>query len=43
VAQYDPATGKYVGPDGQTYTQENLANTADKEKKWQDLLVHPTQ
>jgi len=25
VAQYDPTTGTYVGPDGKTYTQANLA------------------
>jgi phospholipid/cholesterol/gamma-HCH transport system substrate-binding protein len=24
-AQYDPATGSYIGPDGQRYTQTNLA------------------
>lgn len=39
VAEYDPATGKYVGPDGKTYTQADLA--ADKEKSWQDMLMPP--
>ncbi|HYB80724.1 MAG TPA: MCE family protein, partial [Mycobacterium sp.] len=41
-AQYDPATGTYIGPDGRVYTQSNLAQTAPKEKKWQDLLIPPT-
>ena len=27
VAQYDPATGTYVGPDGKVYTQSDLAQT----------------
>ncbi len=40
-AQYDPATGTYIGPDGRVYTQSNLAQTAPKEKKWQDLLIPP--
>jgi phospholipid/cholesterol/gamma-HCH transport system substrate-binding protein len=38
VAPYDPATGSYVGPDGKTYTQSNLANNA-KPPNWQDLLL----
>jgi len=40
IAQYDPATGMYVGPDGRTYTQANLAQTS-KEKSWQDMLTPP--
>jgi hypothetical protein len=35
VAKYNPRTGQYVGADGQTYTQSNLAAPA---KSWQDLL-----
>jgi phospholipid/cholesterol/gamma-HCH transport system substrate-binding protein len=27
-ADYDPATGSYIGPDGQVYTQRNLARSA---------------
>jgi phospholipid/cholesterol/gamma-HCH transport system substrate-binding protein len=38
IAQYDPATGNYVGPDGQRYTQSNLA-PGGKPRTWQDLLV----
>ena len=41
AAQYDPATGTYVGPDGQVYTQSNLAHGADKEKTWQQMLTPP--
>lgn len=41
VAQYDPATGTYVGPDGKTYTRSDLANNAPKEQSWQDMLLSP--
>jgi phospholipid/cholesterol/gamma-HCH transport system substrate-binding protein len=41
TAQYDPTTGKYVGPDGRIYTQSDLAVGADKEKTWQQMLVPP--
>ncbi|MDT7738005.1 MAG: phospholipid/cholesterol/gamma-HCH transport system substrate-binding protein [Mycobacterium sp.] len=41
AAEYDPATGKYVGPDGRQYTQSNLARGADKEKTWQQMLTPP--
>jgi phospholipid/cholesterol/gamma-HCH transport system substrate-binding protein len=41
VAEYDPATGTYVGPDGHVYTQSNLAHNADKEKTWQAMLLPP--
>ena len=40
AAEYDPTTGTYVGPDGQQYTQSNLANDAAP-KSWQDLLLPP--
>jgi phospholipid/cholesterol/gamma-HCH transport system substrate-binding protein len=42
AAQYDPATGTYVGPDGKVYTQANLAKTAPKEQTWQSMLTPPT-
>jgi phospholipid/cholesterol/gamma-HCH transport system substrate-binding protein len=42
AAQYDPVTGTYVGPDGHAYTQSNLAQRADKERTWQQMLVPPT-
>lgn len=42
AAQYDPATGTYLGPDGNTYTQTDLARNAPKEKTWQAMLMPPT-
>ncbi|MDT4997995.1 MAG: phospholipid/cholesterol/gamma-HCH transport system substrate-binding protein, partial [Mycobacterium sp.] len=41
VAQYDPATGTYVGPDGRLYTQSNLSGSANKDKTWQQMLLPP--
>lgn len=40
VAEYDPATGTYIGPDGQQYTQANLAREA-KAPTWQELMTPP--
>jgi phospholipid/cholesterol/gamma-HCH transport system substrate-binding protein len=40
VAEYDPATGTYVGPDGRVYTQSNLAQNPE-DKTWQSMLVPP--
>ena len=42
AAEYNPATGTYVGPDGKEYTQSNLAHGGDKERTWQQMLVPPT-
>jgi phospholipid/cholesterol/gamma-HCH transport system substrate-binding protein len=42
VAEYDPATGTYVGPDGRVYTQANLARSAAEEQTWQTMLLPPT-
>jgi phospholipid/cholesterol/gamma-HCH transport system substrate-binding protein len=42
AAQYDPATGEYVGPDGQRYKQPTLAGGAGKERTWQQMLTPPT-
>jgi phospholipid/cholesterol/gamma-HCH transport system substrate-binding protein len=39
VAEYDPATGSYVGPDGKVYTQSDLAVTTPKEKTWEDMTL----
>ncbi len=39
AAEYDPASGTYVGPDGQVYTQSNLARTANEEQTWQTMLL----
>ena len=40
VAQYDPATGTYVGPDGHLRTQADLAR-GDQPQTWQSMLVPP--
>jgi len=41
AAEYDPATGTYMGPDGKVYTQSNLAQDATKDRGWQDMLLPP--
>lgn len=41
AAEYDPATGTYVGPDGHVYTQANLASGAKEEQTWQTMLLPP--
>ena len=41
AAEYDPATGTYVGPDGRVYTQANLATDAEP-PTWQSMLMPPT-
>lgn len=41
AAEYDPATGTYLGSDGKTYTQANLAANAPKEQTWQTMLMPP--
>jgi phospholipid/cholesterol/gamma-HCH transport system substrate-binding protein len=42
VAEYDPATGRYVGPDGHVYTQGDLNQSAQQPKTWQNMLVPAT-
>lgn len=42
AAEYDPATGTYVGPDGHVYTQSNLGKGAKEEQTWQTMLLPPT-
>lgn len=42
VVPYDPATGSYVGPDGRTYTQSDLAE-GTKGKTWQSMLMPPNR
>jgi phospholipid/cholesterol/gamma-HCH transport system substrate-binding protein len=39
VATYDPASGKYIGPDGRRHTQADLAQSAPK--TWQSMLEPP--
>jgi phospholipid/cholesterol/gamma-HCH transport system substrate-binding protein len=41
VAEYDPPTGTYVGPDGHLDTQANLARSATEEQTWQTMLLPP--
>jgi len=36
---YDPATGEYIGPDGQRHAQGDLAPAGDR--TWQSMLVPP--
>ncbi|MBX9983301.1 MAG: MCE family protein, partial [Mycobacterium gordonae] len=40
AAEYDPATGSYVGPDGRVYTRSDLA-PAGGERTWQSMLLPP--
>lgn len=42
AAEYDPADGTYVGPDGRVHTQSNLAQGAAEERTWQTMLLPPT-
>jgi phospholipid/cholesterol/gamma-HCH transport system substrate-binding protein len=42
IVPYDPATGSYVGPDGRTYTQSDLAQ-GTKGKTWQSILMPPSR
>jgi phospholipid/cholesterol/gamma-HCH transport system substrate-binding protein len=37
VTSYDPATGKYVGSDGQTYAQQDLSSDGQP-RSWQQLV-----
>jgi phospholipid/cholesterol/gamma-HCH transport system substrate-binding protein len=41
AAEYNPATGTYIGPDGRLYNQANLAQTAPAERTWQSMLIPP--
>ena len=40
AAQYDPATGSYIGPDGKLYTQTDLSQSAEP-RTWQSMLTPP--
>ena len=42
AAEYDPASGSYIGPDGRQYTQSDLAHGAQENKTWQTMLLPPT-
>ncbi|QLL09838.1 MCE family protein [Mycobacterium vicinigordonae] len=41
IAEYDPATGTYLGPDGQIYRQTDLAQPHNQERTWQQMLMPP--
>ncbi|MGZ8802220.1 MAG: MCE family protein [Mycobacterium sp.] len=41
AAEYDPATGTYVGPDGRVYTQSDMAGGAARDRTWQSMLLPP--
>ncbi len=41
AAEYDPATGTYVGPDGRVYTRSDLGESGRKERTWQGMLLPP--
>jgi phospholipid/cholesterol/gamma-HCH transport system substrate-binding protein len=41
AADYDPATGTYVGPNGRLYTQSDLSQTQPKDKTWQSMMLPP--
>jgi phospholipid/cholesterol/gamma-HCH transport system substrate-binding protein len=41
VAEYDPATGTYVAPNGRQYTQSDLAEPTKKDNTWQSMLLPP--
>lgn len=40
TANYDPRTGKYVGPDGNVYQQNDLATPPTSTEDWHDMLPH---
>lgn len=42
TAEYDPATGTYIGPDGRAYTQSDLAVSIAEEKTWQTMMQPAT-
>lgn len=41
VAEYDPATGTYVAPNGQVFNQSELASTEKQDDSWQSMLLPP--
>ncbi|MUL65956.1 mammalian cell entry protein [Mycobacterium sp. CBMA 234] len=42
VAEYDPASGSYVGPDGHVYTQAALSQSAAEKPTWQSMVAPPS-
>lgn len=41
AAEYDPASGTYVAPNGREYTQSNLAEPTKQDNTWQSMLLPP--
>ncbi|MCT7657860.1 MCE family protein [Mycobacterium deserti] len=41
VADYDPATGQYFGPDGKVYTRADLATPQRQDRSWESLILPP--
>ena len=41
VSEYDPATGTYMAPNGQLYTQAELSESGRQDNTWQSMLVPP--
>jgi phospholipid/cholesterol/gamma-HCH transport system substrate-binding protein len=41
VAEYDPTTGSYIGPDGNPYTQSDLSRAEPTKKTWQSMVTPP--
>ncbi|MDQ2638516.1 MAG: MCE family protein [Actinomycetota bacterium] len=41
VAEYEPSSGTYVGPDGNTYTQSDLGEASRTDQSWQSMLIAP--
>lgn len=42
TAEYNPVTGTYIGPNGNVYTQRDLAQTGSKGQTWQSMLTPPS-
>jgi phospholipid/cholesterol/gamma-HCH transport system substrate-binding protein len=42
IAEYDPDSGTYLGPDGREYTQSDLARGGHETRTWQSMLLPPT-
>ena len=41
VAQYDPRSGSYIGPDGKQYRQSDLAQPSAGGRTWQSMVLPP--
>lgn len=41
VAEYDPNTGTYIGPDGKLYSRTDLIPGATENRTWESMLLPP--